>query len=100
MGLVNREELHHFDIAAVKENFATAAAGFFKIGKWVWNHDAERYAHDNYEHCLAEMAAGHSFKNTNIPQGHVYQPWTLESERKRMEAGIKSNLKLNGDWSV
>jgi hypothetical protein len=91
-GFLNREELHNADIAAIKENSENANIGFFKIGRWVWNHNPEVYARDNYE--------GKPFKNTNVPPGNVYRPWTLGSEKKRMQAGIKSNLKQNGDWNV
>ena len=99
-GFLNREELHNADIAAIKEDTANANIGFFKIGRWVWNHNPEAYARDNYEACLAHLVEGKPFRNTNVPPGHVYRPWTLESEKKRMEAGIKSDLKQNGDWSV
>ena len=99
-GFLNREELHNVNIAAITENSQVADVGFFKIGRWVWDHNPEEYARDNYGTCLAHLIAGKPFKNTNVPPGHVYQPWNLESEKKRMQAGIKSNLKQNGDWSA
>ncbi|KIW21072.1 hypothetical protein PV08_01651 [Exophiala spinifera] len=99
-GFLNREELHNADIAAIKADRRKADIGFFRIGRWVWNHDPEKYARDNYAACLAHLTEGKPFRNTNIPLGHVYQPWSLDSENKRMQAGIKSNLKKNGDWSA
>jgi hypothetical protein len=97
-GFINREELHNTDTAAVTGNREEANIGFFKIGRWVWNHNPEHYAHDNYDQCLAHLETGAPFHNTNLPPGHVYQPWSLSSETKRMRAGIKSTLKENGDW--
>ena len=99
-GFLNREELHNADIAAISENSEKATIGFFKIGRWTWNHNPEVYARDNYEACLAHLVDGTPFHNTNVPPGHVYQPWNLKSEKDRMQAGIKSNLKQNGDWSA
>ncbi|KAE8383136.1 hypothetical protein BDV26DRAFT_287922 [Aspergillus bertholletiae] len=99
-GFINREELHNVDIAAISADSKNANLGFFKIGRWVWNHDPGRYAQDNYDACLAHLENGTPFSNTNLPPGHVYQPWSLESETKRMQAGQKSTLKENGDWSA
>ena len=99
-GFLNREELHHANIAAITEDTKNADIGFFKIGRWVWNHNPEIYARENYQACLSSMTGGTPFKNTNIPPGYIYKPWNLDSETKRMMAGIKSNLKQNGDWSV
>ena len=98
-GFINRDELHNVDIAAVAADKKNAKVGFFTIGAWVWNHNPEAYARDNYAACLAHLKEGAPFSNTNLPPGHVYEPWNLESETKRMKAGIKSNLKQNGDWS-
>ena len=99
-GFINREELHNVDITAVEADKKNATVGFFKIGRWVWNHDPEKYARDNYATCLAHLTEGTPFTNTNLPPGHDYEQWNLESESKRMKAGIKSNLKQNGDWSA
>ncbi|PVH96301.1 FAD/NAD(P)-binding domain-containing protein, partial [Periconia macrospinosa] len=99
-GFLNREELHSVDLDTIKDAPKNASIGFFKIGRWVWNHNPEFYAMENYESCRTHIFEGKlgNFKNTNIPPGHVYQPWSLESEAKRMQAGISSNLKQNGDW--
>ncbi|OQV08773.1 FAD binding domain-containing protein [Cladophialophora immunda] len=99
-GFLNREELHHVDVAAIEHNPEEVTVGFFKIGRWVWNHDPEAYARDNYAACLANLQEGAPFNNTNLPPGHVYVPWSLESERMRIQAGVKSSLKQNGDWSA
>ena len=99
-GVLNREELHFADLEAYEHEKKDMDLGFFRIGRWVWTHNPENYARDSYAACLASITEGTEFSNTNLPPGHVYQPWTLESEMKRMEAGIKSTLKQNGDWSA
>lgn len=102
-GFLNREELHSVDIEAFAKNPTDprfANVGFFKLGRWVWDHDPERYATDNYEAVLGSLKKGEPFENTNVPPGHKYEPWTLESEMARMAAGIPSKLKQNGYWGT
>lgn len=97
---MNREELHDANLEVLQQDPKNARIGFFKSGRWIWGHDAERYAKDNYQMCLASLRDGGAFENTNLPPGHVYQEWSLQSEQKRMAAGIRSNLKENGYWGV
>ncbi len=99
-GFLNREELHTADIGAVEKNPEGANIGFFKIGRWVWAHNPERYAKEKYRDCLASIKEGKPFKNTNLPPGHVYKAWSLDSEKKRMAAGVRSSLKSNGYWGI
>lgn len=99
-GFLNREELHTADIKELQQDPTHAKIGFFKLGRWIWAHDAEKYARENYAQCLASLKAGKPFENTNLPPGHVYQEWSLQSEKERMAAGIRSNLKQNGYWGV
>jgi hypothetical protein len=98
-GVVNREELHNVDAEAIARSDQLPDTGFLRIGQWVWNHDPEAYARGNYGVCLAHIKNNEPFKNTNIPPGHIYRPWTLRSEIQRQKDGIPSNLKRNGDWS-
>ncbi len=100
MGFLNREELHAADIAAIQKDPDNANIGFFKLGRWIWAHDAEAYAQDNFAGCLESLKVGTLFENTNHPPGHNYQSWSLESEKKRMVAGIRSKLKENGYWGL
>ena len=99
-GFVNRDELHNADLDSLEEISDTAEVGFFKIGKWVWAHDPEHYATENYEACLAHLKDGKAFGNTNLPPGHVYQPWSLQCENERMAKGVRSGLKNNGYWGM
>lgn len=102
-GFLNREELHSVDIEAITKNPKDPKVndvGFFKLGRWVWDHDPERYATDNYEAVVKSLREGQPFSNTNLPPGHKYEPWTLETEGARMMAGIPSTLKKNGYWGT
>lgn len=100
-GFINREELHSVDFEAVEKNpQAGQQIGFFRLGRWVWSHDPAQYARDNYVACASALARQQPFENTNLPPGHVYRPWSLQSEKERRESGIKSDLKSNGDWSI
>lgn len=68
-----------------------------RVGKWMLEHDPERYAVENYHQALAHLEHGIAFQNTNTPKGLVYKPWTIESlleAQKRGEPTI-----LDGDWS-
>lgn len=99
-GFLNREELHTADLEALQKNPNSNEIGFFKTGRWAWSHNPEQYASKNYAACLANVKDGTPFENTNLPAGHLYQEWSLSSEQKRIEAGILSNLKQNGDWGI
>lgn len=95
---MNVDELHRANLDALEDAPEDFDVGFYKIGAWVWAHDAEVYAQENYEDCLAALRTHKEFVNTNLPPGHKYQPWSLESEKKRMMSGIRSGLKENGYW--
>lgn len=99
-GLSNRDELHTVDAASLKDN-TSAKPGFFKMGQWVFRHKPETYAQENWGPCaeLVKEGRGREFENTNLPPGHVYEYWTLDTEMDRIRKGIPSALKSNGDWS-
>ncbi|KAF2170445.1 hypothetical protein M409DRAFT_51486 [Zasmidium cellare ATCC 36951] len=102
-GFVNRDELHNssFDEnASAPDGEVPPEVGFFKIGRWVWDHNPEDYARRSYQKCLEHVRDGKNFHNTNIPPGHVFKSWTLESEYKRMAEGGHSGLKENGYWGL
>jgi hypothetical protein len=69
---------------------------------WLFGADAEKYASDNYDAVVSHLKKGTSFENTNVPEGYVHQPWTidsmLESERIQEEETAKKakNRNLNG----
>jgi len=85
---------------AIEANPDVKDIGFFKGGKWVWAHNPETYATEKYDECLSHLQKGTPFVNTNLPPGHMYNPWTMASENERMAAQLPSNLKTNGYWGV
>ncbi|KAJ6094931.1 hypothetical protein N7467_002444 [Penicillium canescens] len=66
------------------------------LGSWIWKHDPEQYAIENYEKALAHLKSGSEFRNTNIPPGHVCRPRTIDEFLKAREAG--KEIVLDGDW--
>lgn len=68
-----------------------------EYGKWIWAHDPEKYAYDNYGKALDHVRSGAPFQNTNIPPGYVHRPWSVDQVMADIEAG--KPLELEGDWS-
>lgn len=66
------------------------------LGSWIWKHDPERYAIENYVKALAHVKDGSEFTNTNIPPGHSYRPWTIDEILNAKETG--KAVELDGDW--
>jgi hypothetical protein len=86
----NREMLHnHAAEIAAKNPMKVAPLG----GKWLHNHDAEGYVHGKWELCKVALETRQVFKNTNLPPGYAYQPWTIDE----MLAG--KILVDEGDWT-
>jgi hypothetical protein len=91
-GFKNREKWEQDLDGATKDPFATAKS----VGRWLYEHDAEQYVYDNWQACLNHMCSGATFKNTNIPPGYEYEPWTMESLMKTVENG--QTAVDAGDW--
>ncbi|KAF2173599.1 hypothetical protein M409DRAFT_15878 [Zasmidium cellare ATCC 36951] len=66
-------------------------------GMWLWGHDPEAYAEENFEKALAHIKDGAPFKSTNKPANIEYRPWTIDSLSEALEKGEPSILE--GDWS-
>ncbi|KAJ5088739.1 hypothetical protein N7456_012355 [Penicillium angulare] len=66
------------------------------LGSWIWNHNPEQYAIDNYENALACLTDARPFSNTNTPPGYVYQSWTIDSILEARKMG--KEFVLEGDW--
>ena len=66
-------------------------------GQWIWKHNPEQYARDNYTKALEHLQTGTAFQNTNIPPGYTYEPWFVDNLMADLEAGRP--IKFAGDWS-
>ncbi|KAI1353609.1 FAD/NAD(P)-binding domain-containing protein [Xylaria sp. FL0043] len=97
-GVVTRHALHHVDMSLLDEG-KNPFEGVFRLGRWIWQHKPEDYARDQFTAALDHLQTGAPFENTNLPPGHVYKDWDVESELKQQMAGIPSQLMSNGDWS-
>ena len=62
---------------------------------WIWSHDPERYAIDNFDKARDFLVNGASFQNTNLPSGYTYKPWTIDEV---LEKAAKGEFPLEGDW--
>ncbi|KAK6402794.1 hypothetical protein LTR95_019024, partial [Oleoguttula sp. CCFEE 5521] len=53
-----------------------------KHPKWVWAHDPEVYAYENWEKNIETMKAGVTFDESgippNFPEGYKWEPWTID----------------------
>jgi hypothetical protein len=66
------------------------------MGRWIWAHDAEQYAYDNYDAALSHLLTGTPFRNTNIPPGYDYIPWTIQELFELINA--RKPIEFEGDW--
>lgn len=66
-------------------------------GDWLWGHDPEVYAEENFEKALAHLKDGAPFQSTNRPKNIEYKPWTIDSLSEALEKGEPTILQ--GDWS-
>ena len=67
-----------------------------EYGSWIWKHDPETYVYDNYDKARDNVLNGSSFQNTNIPPGHVYEPWSVDQLMADVQAG--KEVVRSGDW--
>ena len=65
------------------------------LGAWLWTHDPEQYAIDNYAMALAHVRDDTSFKNTNVPDGYVHKPWTIDELLDPVKA---DEIRKNEKW--
>ncbi|KAI8951146.1 hypothetical protein F4801DRAFT_300749 [Xylaria longipes] len=97
-GIVARYSLHHIDMSVIDEG-KNPFEEILHFGRWIWQHNPEDYAREQFTAALDHLQTGAPFENTNLPKGHVYEDWNVESELKKQAAGVPSQLMSNGDWS-
>ncbi|KAJ5399673.1 hypothetical protein N7465_010162 [Penicillium sp. CMV-2018d] len=95
-GFVNRRELHNMTMEDMTKNGKPP----FLYGKWLWTHNAEKYAAANFDAARENLEFGRPFQNTNLPPGHKFEHWTMEGELEKEKTGVfTQDLRNNGDWS-
>ncbi|KAI0098913.1 FAD/NAD(P)-binding domain-containing protein [Nemania sp. FL0031] len=86
LGVTNRSFLHNMDLKLAKEK-PEALRETMDMPEWIWSHDPVQYAIDNYEQARRHILEGAPFKNTNLPQGYTYEPWTVAGEMEKERKG-------------
>ncbi|KAI1414819.1 FAD/NAD(P)-binding domain-containing protein [Hypoxylon sp. FL1857] len=95
-GFVNMQDVHREADPNVKE-----VQPPLQQGKWLWGHNPEKYATENFAKARAHLEKGSPFENNNLPPGHKWSDWTMEDEFSKQKAGVFTvhELKRNGDWN-
>jgi hypothetical protein len=99
LGFSNAELLQDTDWDKVKLDPRRAAP---KLPKWVWSHDPEAYAYENYTKSAESLKKGIDMKDEdafepNYPKGYKFEPWSIENIMADMRAGKPIELGP-GDW--
>ena len=66
------------------------------FGGWLWRHDVEEYARENFAQVKSYAEDGKTWVNTNVPKGYVYESWTVQRWKDMMERG--EQIVLDGEW--
>ncbi|GKZ16994.1 hypothetical protein AbraCBS73388_005981 [Aspergillus brasiliensis] len=92
LGLVN---LKSYSETPKKDKF-TPKGLHYLTAEWIWGHEPEQYAEENYSKVLDHLQRGTPFQDTNIPRGHVYRDWTIDEMLELQERG--EEIELDGEW--
>lgn len=73
-----------------------------RLPKWIWEHDAERYTHENYQRCVEAMQEGVSLEDddripANYPKGYKFEPWSIDDIMQDLNEGKEVDLGA-GEW--
>ena len=96
MSFVNAEILGGASMDEVKQDPEKVRVRF---SKWLFQHDPEAYVYEKYGQAFAHLVSGDSFRNTNLPPGHDFKPWTIDEIHEEVRNGKKVSDLLDGDWS-
>lgn len=91
-GVVNRQKVTTHAGGKAKDTKSMQA----HIGRWMLEHDPERYARDNHHQALACLQHGVPFQNNNTPPDLVHKPWTIEGLLEAADRGEQTIL--DGKW--
>lgn len=70
-----------------------------KLGRWIVGHNPGSYARERWEEAVKFVRDGDEgkWRNTNVPRGMEYVPWTIDGLMEARERGERTVL--DGDWS-
>ncbi|KAI1348315.1 hypothetical protein F5Y01DRAFT_306889 [Xylaria sp. FL0043] len=73
-----------------------------KLPSWIWKHDPEQYAYENYDKMAETIEQGIPFDRVdtvppNYPKGYRYQPWSIDQIMEDVRNGKPINLG-DGEW--
>ncbi|ORY68554.1 uncharacterized protein BCR38DRAFT_386193 [Pseudomassariella vexata] len=99
LGFSNAELLQDTDWSKVKIDPRRAQP---KLPSWVWGHDPEVYAYQNYHRAVKSMKMGVPFDEDdsippNYPPGYRYEPWSIEQIMDDVRNGKSVDLG-SGYW--
>ncbi|KAI1759384.1 FAD/NAD(P)-binding domain-containing protein [Hypoxylon sp. FL1150] len=98
MGFSNAERLQHTDWEKVKVDPKLAQP---QLPSWIWKHDPESYAYENYEKMAETIRQGIPFDQVdsvpvNYPPGYKYEPWNIEDMQEDV---LKATVNMgSGNW--
>ncbi|KAI0016107.1 hypothetical protein F4780DRAFT_773095 [Xylariomycetidae sp. FL0641] len=103
LGFANAELLQATQWAKVKLDPKLAQP---KLPRWIWQHDPEAYAYENYATMADAIRRGVSFEDQvagdsvippNYPPGYKYEPWSIDQIVEDSKNGKPVDLGA-GDW--
>lgn len=99
LGFANAELLQDTNWKEVKADPKLAQP---KLPSWVWKHDPEKYAYENFEKMAATIDDGVPFDQVdtvppNYPLGYRYTPWSIDQIMEDVRNGKPVELG-EGNW--
>ncbi|RYO80459.1 hypothetical protein DL764_009899 [Monosporascus ibericus] len=99
LGFYNALRLQATDWTAAKVNPQMAQP---KLPSWIWKHDPEQYAYENFGMMAEAIKQGVPFEEVNTvspnyPPGYKYVPWNLDEVMEDVKNGRPVDLGP-GDW--
>lgn len=100
LGFSNAELLQDTDWEKVKLDPRKAAP---KLPGWVFGHDPEHFAYQNYDKIVAAQKNGAKYITDdesippNYPPGYKFEPWSIEQIMDDMKKGVNVDLG-SGNW--
>ncbi|KAI0135212.1 hypothetical protein F4814DRAFT_454506 [Daldinia grandis] len=71
--------IQHFGFHQESNQEAMQKYPLLLMGKWLWAHNPEKYATENFRKACEHLETGSPFDNTNLPPGYKWSGWTVEA---------------------